>query len=376
MSTLWLQGAPAADGGGPTPAVQVRPEYERALKSVYLSVPSRFRDPRQAAAPDRHIEFVRAAYSELIAALPAYTSIDLAVADSDQDGVAGHLRSVAATRPFRTHVVEQLHAELDMWAQDLGEPIIVDGENRFLVPMSLDENVSYNGELAGSRRRVAHRVFPNRTVDADFVFEGGNLAFDRVGDGTRVFIGYNDVLLTIENYRRRGRSLDTAGVAQMVAADFGGAEVVVVGRSQQSPLLFHLDQAFILLGSNVAVVNRIVGPPSREQRQLEDTRTQLERLGYRTIAIDHTQSDVETYRISTNAVPFVDAQTGRKTILFPVFPGEAKGAPQGRLRRDHLTGKSLAAYKAYEAAGYLPVPIRDFAHAVGGNTHCITNVLD
>jgi hypothetical protein len=72
----------------------------------------------------------------------------------------------------------------------------------------------------------------------------------------------------------------------------------------------------------------------------------------------------------------VDAETGQKKIIFPVFPGEVKVAAQGRLTRDHLTGKALAAYRAYEAAGYLPIPIRDFAHIVGGNTHCIANVLE
>ncbi len=54
--------------------------------------------------------------------------------------------------------------------------------------------------------------------------------------------------------------------------------------------------------------------------------------------------------------------------LFPeMFPG-----PLGL----SLAGKALAAYRAYEAAGYVPIPIRDYSHLVGGNTHCITNVLD
>lgn len=123
-------------------------------------------------------------------------------------------------------------------------------------------------------------------------------------------------------------------------------------------------------------MNRIVGPPSPEQRQIEATRSRLKALGYRTVAIDHTQADVESYRVSTNAVPFVDAETGQKKIIFPVFPGEVKGTLQGRLTIADLKGKSLAAYRAYEAAGYLPIPIRDFAHLVGGNTHCITNVLN
>lgn len=375
---MWGQGTASAEEGLPAGLrVQVRPEYERALKHVYLSVPDQYQAPRGTAVdPHRHIQFVQLAYAELITALPGYTKIDIAVSDREKATVVDGLRTAAGPRPFRVHEIDRLHADLDMWAQDLGERITVDGEDRFLVPMPIDEGVAYNGELSRSRQRVARRVFEDRVVEADFVFEGGNLAFGRVGDRMRVFIGYNDVRLTIENYQRQGRSLDADGVARIVAADFGGAEVVVMGREQQSPFLFHLDQTFILLGDDLAVVNRIVGPPSPEQRQIEATRSRLKALGYRTVAIDHTQADVESYRVSTNAVPFVDAETGQKKIIFPVFPGEVKGTLQGRLTIADLKGKSLAAYRAYEAAGYLPIPIRDFAHLVGGNTHCITNVLN
>ena len=357
--------------------VQVRPEYERALKRVYMSVPDPHGESRgTAVGPHRHVQFVQQAYAELIGALPDYTSIDLAVSDAAQQALVDTLRGVAGPRPFRVHVVDRLHADLDMWAQDLSERVTVDGEERFLVPMAIDENVSYNGKLAESRQRVARIVFDDRIVEADFLFEGGNLAFDRVAGRTRVFIGYNDVLLTIENYKRRGRSLNADAVVRLVSDDFGGAEVIVMGREQQSPFLFHLDQTFILLGPDLAVVNRIVGPPSRERRQLENAAATLKSLGYRIHFIDHTQADVEGYRVSINAVPFVDEKTGQKKVIFPVFPGEAKGTPQGRLTREDLKGKSLAAYEAYEKVGYAPIPIRDFAHIVGGNTHCIANVLN
>lgn len=377
MALCAAQAVATAQAGPAEPTVQVRPEYDRALKRVYLSVPDEFRASKApAVAPHRHIQFVRQAYAELIAALPRYTAIELAVSDRYEAAVVDGLRATAGSRPLTVHVIERLHADLDMWAQDLGEPISVDGREHFLVPMAVDQKVPYNGEISLSRQRIARRVFDDRVVEAEFVFEGGNLAFDRVGDRSRVFVGYNDVLLTIENYKRRGRSLNADDVAALVARGFGGAEVVVVGRQQQSRFLFHLDQAFILLGDGVAVVNRILGPPSPEQRQLEATQSRLKALGYRTIAIDHTQADVEGYRVSTNAVPFVDAETGRKKIIFPVFPGELKGTPpQGPLSGEHLAGKALAAYRVYEAAGYLPIPIRDYSHVVGGNTHCLTNVL-
>ncbi|MEZ5415942.1 MAG: agmatine deiminase family protein [Vicinamibacterales bacterium] len=378
---VWISsmaGPPARGQAAAVPPVSVRPEYERALKSVYLSIPDEHRRVRESGVrPPDHTEFVRQAYSELIGALPGYTAIELAVSDRAAPGLVDALRTAAGPRPFRAHVIDGTLAAVDMWAQDLGERVSVEGRDMFLVPMPVDGRVAYNGELSRARTNVARRVFAGRTIDADFVFEGGNLAFDRMADRARVFIGYNDVRLTIENHRRNGRAVDAAAVTRLIAAAFAGADVQVIGRETQSPLLFHLDQAFILLGDGLAVVNRLVGPPSREQRQLEATRSRLQALGYRTIGIDHTQEDVESYRTSTNAVPFVDAMTGRKTIIFPVFPGEVtRNAPPGRLTREHLSGKALAAYRVYEGAGYQPVPIRDFAHLAGGNTHCITNVLD
>ncbi|MEZ5285026.1 MAG: hypothetical protein R2712_09505 [Vicinamibacterales bacterium] len=155
-------------------------------------------------------------------------------------------------------------------------------------------------------------MFGDRTIAADFVFEGGNLAFDRIGSRTRVFIGYNDVRLTIENHARQGHEMSVDDVRGLVSEDFGGAEVVVVGRQQQSPLLFHLDQAFTLLDGQVAVVNRIVGPASPEQRQLQATESQLKALGYRRLPSSTRAGRRRRLPGSTNAVPFVDAATGRR----------------------------------------------------------------
>ncbi|MGE3275225.1 MAG: hypothetical protein AB7O67_08935 [Vicinamibacterales bacterium] len=359
-------------------ALPVRPEYERALKRLYLSVPDEF---GVAATPEQraiYLTFIQHAYSELIEALPAYTRIDIAVSAAQGAGELARLKAVAGDRPLVLHTLDDVKGGLDMWAQDLGERIVVDGQDRFLVPMAVESGDEYNRELSRSRAEVARDVFGDMIVQADFVFEGGNLAFDRVGNRLRVFIGYNDVWLTIENYARLGRTLSVDDVTRIVSSDFGGAEVVVVGKEQQSPRLFHLDQAFILLGDGTAVVNRIVDGSSRERTQLEATRRQLEGLGYRTLVIDHRQEHVARYQMSTNAVPFVDQQTGEKRIIFPVFPGEVKAGSVGveQLGEKDLQGKGLAAYRTYAAAGYQPVPIRDYAHVVGGNTHCITNVLD
>ncbi|MEZ5421226.1 MAG: hypothetical protein R2708_28335 [Vicinamibacterales bacterium] len=237
--------------------------------------------------------------------------------------------------------------------------------------MAIDDQASYNGDPARSRGRSPAGC--SRTiVDAGFVFEGGNLAFDRVGDRTRVFIGYNDVPLTIDNYRRQGRALDLDGVVIM-AADFGGAEVRWWGarsraRSCSTSTRRSSCSATVWRSSTASSGRRRASSSKLEATRSQARAARLPDHRHRPHAVGGRELP-----ISTNAVPFVDATTGRRTVVFPVFPGEC-GTPEGRLSVEHLKGKALAAYRAYLAAGYQPVPVRDFAHALGGNTHCIANV--
>ena len=73
----------------------------------------------------------------------------------------------------------------------------------------------------------------------------------------------------------------------------------------------------------------------------------------------------------------MDKSTGKRKILYPVFPGELKDGAyrKGRLSPDDLTGKGLRAYDVYRELGYEPLPVRDHAHKHGGSLHCLVNPL-
>jgi hypothetical protein len=43
--------------------------------------------------------------------------------------------------------------------------------------------------------------------------------------------------------------------------------------------------------------------------------------------------------------------------------------------RRALGGKAAVAFDLYRDLGYEPSPLRDVTHTLGGNTHCIVNVL-
>jgi hypothetical protein len=265
--------------------------------------------------------------------------------------------------------VDDPAVEIELWAQDIGEPVSLDGRERFLVASPMPESMGPASRMSVDRKRLAELVFGRDTVvEAPFVFEGGNLAFD----GSRVLVGRNDVSRTIAasgGIRSRRQVLDD------VSRTFAGIEVVEMGSEPQSPLLQHLDQSFVLLDDRVAVVCRLEGGGlEKEERQLRHSADQLRGLGYRVSFLDHRASDLESYRSSINVVPFFDREAGRKRVLLPVFPGELR-EDAAVVDRETLLGKAATAFDLYRDLGYEPSPIRDVTHPLGGNVHCVLNVL-
>jgi hypothetical protein len=332
----------------------VRPEYERTLSRALVTLPDASGDTDPASLA----RYLEAAFRDLRTVLPSYTVLEVA-ARTPRTELPG----------ARLHRVEDPSIEIELFAQDVGEPVVVGGEERFLVARRMPDSMGPPSRMSANRKRVAEIVFgEGAVIEASFVFEGGNLAFDE----DRVLIGTNDVSRTIacsEGTRSRRQVLED------VAAAFGGVEAVEMGNEPPSPLLQHIDQAFVLLHDRVAVACRLVGGGrENEERQLRRHADQLRELGYRILFLDHETSDVSGYRSSVNVVPFYDREAARKRILLPVFPGELKEGTTA-LDRSALTGKAARAFDLYRDLGYEPGPIRDVTHALGGNTHCILNVL-
>ena len=161
-------------------------------------------------------------------------------------------------------------------------------------------------------------------------FRGGNLACDAAEDGLRVFIGFNDIELTLKNYEALGQPISREEVLRRISAQFGGAHVVEMGNETQSDFLRHLDQAFVLFADGNAIVNTTEddGVPD-ERRQLERYKAQLRALGYRIHELSNSADEIRGYHNSLNAVPYVDAETGKRKIIFPVFPGEIASGYDG-----------------------------------------------
>lgn len=337
----------------PEPRPVLRPEYERTLERALVCFP----DASGDTDPSALARFLEVAFRDLRNVLPSYSSV-LVAARREPGGFEGS----------RLHLVDDPTIEIELWAQDVGESVVVDGRERFLVARRMPASMGPPSKMSADRRRVAEIVFGEESVvEASFVFEGGNLAFDR----SLVLVGRNDVSRTIA---ASGETLSRRQVLDDVAATFGGIEVIEMGTEPQSPLLQHIDQAFVLLEDRAAVACRLEGGLETEARQLRYTADQLRDLGYRVSFLDHEASDLAGYRSSINVVPFFDREAGRKRVLMPIFPGELKEEATV-LDRTALLGKAAAAFDLYRDLGYEPSPLRDVTHPLGGNTHCILNVL-
>jgi len=332
----------------------VRSEYERTLSRALVSFPDASGDTDPAALS----RFVDGAFQDLRNVLPSYTTVDI-VARREPPGFEG----------ASLHLVDDPAIEIELWAQDLGETVVVDGRERFLVARRMPASMGPPSKMSFDRKRVAEIVFGEESViEAPFVFEGGNLAFD----SHRVLVGTNDVSRTLAC---PGEARTRRQVLEDIAATFGGIEVIEMGKEPQPPLLQHIDQAFVILENRVAVACRLVGGGlESEARQLRYHADQLRELGYRVSFLDHGASDLASYRSSINVVPFFDREAGGKRVLLPVFPGELREEATV-VDRKALRGKAAVAFDLYRELGYEPSPLRDVTHALGGNTHCIVNVL-
>ncbi|MBI5414133.1 hypothetical protein HZA38_01310 [Candidatus Peregrinibacteria bacterium] len=196
-----------------------------------------------------------------------------------------------------------------------------------------------------------------------------------------VFIGINDVLKTAKIYQLQGKKITLEEVAKKISQQFGGAEVVVMGRAVQKEN-FHGDQSYIVLEGKQVPMNQYKGFRSELLRkwyedQHKDYKEQFQTLGYKVISHSAAQRSILDHASSLNAIPYIDKLTGGKKILFPVFYGQYKGEidEKEKLSKDDLNGDALAAYEMFAKSGYTPIPIRDNAHLREGNTHCISNVI-
>ena len=377
----------------------VLPEYERCMKKVLISLASR--------------DVSLALHHELLCRLPAYAQIIVLLDQTNMEVVATELRQkVYRDRvelvsyekepqadgrfyflfPEKDKLVEiatdRAHgpaATGSMWAQDLVE-VTVARSGRPMLLVS-DAHKHYRAVGGGSDVRVVRdNMYLGKLAQVGLevqpipvTFMGGNLLIDNLGD-RRIALCGGDVLRTTRTSWRalRGKEISDGQIVEIIKNVLNVDEVVVVGRERVQPrLMYHLDQAMLLLPDGVVAVAHLVDEPSglpgrsKEIEEVEEflgqLRLTLSRLGYRLLDIDTSVRGVMECRHYVNAIPYIDAEDNQRTILLPVFPSSQTGF------EEELVSKNTA---ALESLGYKVVQVPTRANELRGGIHCLVNVLE
>ena len=381
---------------GTAPRFRLVPEYDRRASRVVVSLPS------DETTPDLH--------DEVLGHLPRYSQIQFLVPEERYET----LRKWAASRVFGDQVTfvtynphyhrrarlylllpdeDQLVAvdtgdfsvgtqHGTVWAQDLFEvtrnPI---GQIRVLASCV---HKCYQGlENRSSFKVASDNTYLDRLENQattirhlDLAFKGGNVLTDSRNGATIALLGYDTIRSTRTVWAGlHGERLSDSEIVARYRDALGVDQVSIVGpRRTQPRLLYHLDQALLLLPHSTAAIARLIGeiPPLEPdasqvravQAFLAETRDTLRRQGYSLIDVDTPVANVLRYQHYVNAIPYVDTETNQRTLLMPVFP-ETDSEPV-----------VLANVERFQAIGYRVVPVPTNTYRFTGGIHCLVNVLE
>ena len=376
-------------------SIRIAPEYERTMKRVLVTL--------DAAHPTLDLQ------EDLLEKLPKYSKIILLAPQDHYDGLSGTLKhkpygNRVTVVPFKSewvddgslefivqecdqlkgeHIKEHLPLQWGtLWAQDLFEVGWNDSCLTILTPAlhmaywfrnNLDKvnpvsDIDYLYSLTS--QGIAVKRLP-------FVFSGGNMLVDSI-DGKTIAICGGDILRHTKAVKDRFPHMvvPPEELPGLIRSYLGVQDVVIAGYNQPT-LMFHLDQAMILLGSHSAGVLTVIGPfpEERRKRSLVDdvmrfTTSLKKRLieqGYTIIPIETTADDVLNYRLPTNGIVYTNAETGELSVLYPVFSSRdgARYTEEEQHNMDSLT-----------AAGLKVIPLFTENYKLRGGPHCMINVLE
>ncbi len=387
----------------PDPFVGLTPEYLRTSASVAFSL----------AEGDRSLEH----QLEIIRHLPGYTEITLLLPRSNEalirEELAGlpfadrvRLEAYDAKRtrgtdfyvlfPEKEHLAEVSTSAAtevaqfgSLWAQDLFEVgVNRTGQTTLLQPVvhkwfcANNAPAEADSDTVGVQRDNAYVAgLTSQTCETRVVplaFKGGNVLNDCFRGERIVFCG-GDVLRTTKVVGRAMLDVELSSeeIEHMIADEFRVDRVVVLGRDQVQPrMLYHLDQAMVLLPDGVVGVERIIDSGEDEAQWseevqavddfLRDVRTALSDLGYDVFDIGVTVANVRSCQHYANVIPFTNSRQEGTAVLMPVFQSADTAIDA------ELVERNAEAFRAHGCTVTL-VPTR--LDELRGGIHCVINVL-
>ncbi len=271
------------------------------------------------------------------------------------------------------------------WAQDLFEVGVTRSGGPLLITPVVHRYFSAVGDTSDLQVACDNAYLTGldavglRVRSVPIAFKGGNVLVDNV-EGRSVALCGADVLRATRtaSHALVGVKPSDAEIIPVIKTALQVDDVIVVGRGCLQPrLMYHLDQAVVLLAGRVAAVTRVVAEDARAlrcseevrdvRRFLAELRSELQGLGYRLVDLETSVRNVMRYRYYANAVPYVDLQTRQRITLMPVFPSGQTDFDRGLVERNTTVLESLA---------YRVVHVPTHADTLKGGIHCLVNVLE
>ena len=224
-----------------------------------------------------------------------------------------------------------------LWAQDLFEVTTDSNGGTILLSSFVHRYFSSPGSKSAASIEPDNKcLFRFSTVGIGVLrlplaFKGGNILVDEINDRRVVFCG-GDVLRTTRAVWQAliGKGPSDSTINDILKHALNADEVVIIGSRRVQPcLMYHLDQAMVILPNGHVGVARIVeGQNSvetnpeeiREVRLfLSELRAVLKGLGYKILDIEMSVYNLVHYQHYVNVIPYIDAKTGHRNLLMPIF---------------------------------------------------------
>lgn len=372
------------------------PEYERMLKRVVVSL--------DAAHPTLDLQ------EELLEKLPKYSDIVVLAPREQSEDLNKSLRYKSygdrvTVVPFRSDWIDGGHLDFIVQESDSLRPEVVTdplpiqwgtlwAQDLFEVGWDTNDSLTVLTpplHMAYWQRDRLNNCKPVSDIDylytlssrgiavkrLPFVFSGGNILTDTVDGRTIAFCG-GDILRHTQAVRDRFPQMvaPPEQLPSLIREHLDVDDVLIAGYVQPT-LMFHLDQAMMLLGDRQVAVLSVTGPlpdDARRRRLVEDVMMftadltmRLEERGYAIILMEATADDVLNYRLPANGIVFTHAETGARSVIFPVYSGRTAATYTITEQRNinRLTG-----------AGLEVIPLFTRAFDLRGGPHCMINVLE
>lgn len=336
----------------------------------------------------------------IVAATPAYTQVNFI-------STAGVLPEALSVRPHRIipdTLPKSAREHAQFWTQDSFQVITrADQTRTILLPA---------GEHLTQTATAVLDELGYGVKTSTLHWEGGNMVTDVVGGRSALYIGFT--IYEGESERAENQGVAPEAVLETLAAEFEVDEVVPVPYVTGN--LFHLDQIFLITGPGEVVVHSasledieavvasyireqdnyfsqvffesapssasaedrhsayLARLPQMEEYALQHAQKMHERLG--AVARLFEDRGYTVHRLSAdprllwdrlslvNGIPYIDKQTGQKTVLLPEYTNHKRADFD-----DLLAAKSLLETLNY-AVRFVPV----MTGSGSGGPHCLSNV--